>query len=135
MISANNSLRPGILTASMFAGVLLTAGSVLADETAQVVVEAKAPVHSQHAADNTPGGARVDVLSVQYHVHLSGLDLSKRDDFLQAQEQVKLAAKKACTSIQAEYPTRPMSDEQGCEADATARGMDQLNKLAGVKHK
>lgn len=132
---ANSSLRPGILIASIVAGVLLTAGSALADETAQVVVEAKAPVHSQHAPDTSSGGARVDVLSVAYHVHLSGLDLSKRNDFAQAQEQVKVAAKKACTSIQAEYPTRPMSDEQACEADATARGMDQLNKIAGVKPK
>ena len=120
----------------MVAGVVLGAGSVLADETAQVVVEAKAPVHSQRAPDDTTsGGARVDVLSVTYHVHLAGLDLSKHNDFVQAQEQVKVAAKKACATIQSDYPTRPMSDEQACEADAAARGLEQLNKMAGVKPK
>jgi len=113
----------------------LGAGSALADDTSQIVVEAKAPVHKMQTSTGQPGGDRVDLLSVSYHVHMTGLDLSKHGDVLQAQEQVKAAAKKGCAAIQKDYPVDAMSDVRQCESEATARGMAQLDKLVAAAGK
>ena len=124
------SVRPRrILVATAVAGLTLGTGLALADDINQVVVEAKAPVHSQKTREGEPGGARVDLLSITYHVHLAGLDLTKSADVATAQDQVKVAAKKACAAIQSAYAVEHLSDAQACEREATARGMDQLNKM------
>jgi UrcA family protein len=122
--------------------VLVVGGSVFvtqtatADETAQIVVEARAPVQSTTDRNAShPGGARVDILSVDYNVGVADLDLTKHADVLQAQEQIKAAAKKACAAIQAEFPVRQMSDRRTCESEATARGLDDLNKLIAAAGK
>lgn len=114
------------------AGFALMATTARADMP-QIVVEAKAPVHAEKAANTSPGGAQVDMLSVQYHVHMDGLDLSKTADVARLQDQIKVAAQKACKTIQDQYPDRSLSDEQSCVKEATGRGMAQAkNAIAAA---
>lgn len=131
MIIGRFSKRPGnvVLAAVLAAGSLIGSAPVFADDTAQIVVEAKAPVHKQTTNEGAPGGARVDLLSVSYHVHLAGLDLTRHADVLEAQDQIRIAAKRACAAIQAEYPVRQMSDEQSCVNDTVSRGLAQLKGM------
>jgi len=125
-------LRPSnILAATAIAGCVLGMTPAFAD-VPQVVVEATAPV--QHTSANA-GADRVDMLSVKYHVHMQGLDLTKHADVLQAEEQVKVAATKACEAIQVQYPTRPLSDQKSCISDATSRGMGELKLLIATAEK
>ncbi len=124
------SMRPSnILLGAALAGCLFGTAPVFADETAQIVVEAKAPVHREAVNEGAPGGARVDLLSVSYHVHLAGLNLARHADVLEAQDQIRVAARRACAAIQAEYPVRQMSDEQSCVNDTVSHGMEQLKGL------
>jgi len=81
------------------------------------------------------GGAQVDLLSVRYHVHLAGLDLTKTADVVKLQDQIKVAAQKACKAIQDQYPTRSMSDEQTCVTEATGRGMAQAKDAVAAAEK
>ena len=129
-MSGTTSVRPSrVLIATAITGLALGSALAIADESNDVIIEAKAPLHIQHTNEGSPGGARVDLMSIAYHVNMQGLNLSKHADVLVAQEQVKVAAKKACAAIQAAYPVQQMSDARTCEQEATARGMDQLNKL------
>jgi UrcA family protein len=113
---------------------LLVAGAafsvtVAAGEMSQIVVEASAPVHAERTTQGAPGGAQVDLLSVKYHVHLAGLDLTKHADVMMMEEQIKVAASKACAAIKDQYPTRSMSDEQSCITDATNKALAQAKLL------
>ncbi|MBS0577987.1 MAG: UrcA family protein [Proteobacteria bacterium] len=128
-----NAIGPSSWVA-VIAGIVAGGSVALAGEEAQVVVEAKAPVHTQNTVGGMPAGTQVELLSVAYTVPLTGLDLTKTADMAKAQEQVKAAAKKGCTTIQAEYPTRPMSDQRSCETEAVARANAQLTKLVAGKH-
>lgn len=104
-------------------------GVAVAAEMPQIVVEATAPVHAERTNQGAPGGAQVDLLSVKYHVHLAGLDLTKHADVMQMEEQIKVAARKACAAIKDQYPTRSMSDEQSCVTDATNKALAQAKLL------
>jgi UrcA family protein len=127
--------RTCLLLSGTAAGVLVAGTSLFADDMQTVVVEASAPVHSQSTGQGAPGGASVDLLSVKYHVHIAGLDLTKHADVLALDEQIKSAAKKGCDSIKAQYPTRSMSDDQSCFNDAVKSASAQEKALIAVAEK
>lgn len=107
----------GMLAATAFAGDV------------EIVVEATAPVQVEHTHAGPPGGASVDILSVKYRVSVQNLDLTKHADVLKLDEQIKVAAKKACDSIAAQYPTRSLSDAQTCINDAVRSTASQEKEL------
>ena len=109
--------------ATAVSALSLATGLVLADPMQEIVVEAAAPVNHTATGEGPPGGASVDLLSVQYHVHLGNLDLAKHADVLALQQKVKEAAEKACQDIQKKYPVRQMSDEKECVDGAVKRAM------------
>jgi len=130
------SLRPSwILLSGTTAGLLLAAVAATAADMPAIVVEAGAPVHSESTGTGAPGGAAVDVLSVKYHVHLAGVDLTKHADVMKLDEQIKAAAKKGCEWIKTQYPTRSMSDEQTCLNDALKGAMAQEKELVAAAEK
>lgn len=104
-------------TVAIVLGLSVAFAAVAAD-VPEVVVEAGAPVHVAKAGQSTTGGAQVDMLSVKYHVHASGLDLTKTADVAKLDEQIKMAAQKGCDTIKAQYPARSMTDDQSCVAAA-----------------
>ena len=106
-----------------------------AAEVPQVIVEATAPVHVEKATAGAPSAARVDLLSVKYHVHVEGLDLTKHADVVQLQNEIQVAAKKACASIKEQYPMNSLTDEQSCVTDATKKGMAQAQTLIAAAEK
>jgi UrcA family protein len=107
--------------ATAVSALSLATGLVLADPMQEIVVEAAAPVNHTPTGEGPPGGASVDLLSVQYHVHLGNLDLTKNADVVALQQKVKEAAQKACQDIQKRYPVRQMSDETECVNGAVKR--------------
>lgn len=133
MIRASLVRSAKLLIPSALAGLAFAIATAYASE--EVIVTAAAPPHTQRTTEGAPGGARVDLLSVQYHVHLAGLDLTKHADVVQLEDQVKVAAQKACKSIQDQYPTRSMSDQQSCVSDATNKSMAQVKDLVAAADK
>jgi len=113
----------------------LAAGVVLADPMQEIVVEAAAPVHHATGAADAGGGASVDLLSVQYHVHVGNLDLNKPADMDAVKQKVQEAAQKACADIQKQYPARQMSDEKACVDGAVSRAMARAQKAAAAAKK
>jgi UrcA family protein len=125
-------------TAAWFAAVasaVLLAGTSFAEEIAEIVVEAKAPVGVKHLPQKPPGGMSVDLLSVKYRVLTGNLDLTKHSDVLKLEDQIKVAAQKACDSIAAQYPTRSMSDAQTCVKDAVEGTAAQEKDLIAAAEK
>ena len=135
MVRARFVRTANLGVATALAGLAFAVTTTYADELPQVVVTADAPAHAEHTTGGAPGGARVDLLSVQYHVHLAGLDLTKHADVMAMQDQIKVAAQKACKAIQDQYPTRPMSDQQSCVTGATNKAMAQANSLIAAAEK
>jgi len=127
-------VRPSNVTATAIAGLAFAATGALADEMPQVVISASAPPVHVEQTGALPGGTPVDLLSVSYHVHLAGLDLTKRADIEKMQQEIKVAAKKACDTIKQQYP-QVMTDERTCIRDAESRGMAQGDKLVAAAEK
>jgi UrcA family protein len=119
----------------VFAGVAFGVTAALAGEMPQIVVEASAPVHTERTKEGMPGGAQVDLLSVKYHVHIAGLDLTKHADVMTLEQQIKVAAQKACAAIKDQYPLRSMTDDKTCIDDATNRAMVQEKLLVADAEK
>jgi len=117
------------------ASVVLVAATSVAEDIAEVVVEAKAPVEVKHLPQKPPGGMSVDILSVKYRVRTGSLDLTKHSDVLKLEDQIKVAAQKACDSIAAQYPTRSMSDAQACVKDAVEGTAAQKQALIAAAEK
>jgi UrcA family protein len=134
MIDSSSMRRSHILVATAVAGFVTGMSSAVgADvpgaEVPQVVVEAKAPVHTAQTKEGAPSGAHVDLLSVRYNVHLEGLDLTKYADVQLAESRIKVAAQKGCVAIKAAYPVEHLSDEGSCVTDATKAAMAQLHAM------
>ena len=124
-----------ILFATAASALALATGLVLADPMQEVIVEASAPAHHTASADAAGGGASVDLLSVQYNVHVGNLDLSKPADMSALQQKVQEAAQKACSDIQKQYPARSLSDEKECVDGAVKRAMGRVQKAAAAAPK
>jgi UrcA family protein len=108
-------------------GLALAAGSAFAD-IPEIVVEAAAPKHDK-VPGQPPGGAQVDLLSVRYHVHTAGLDLSRHADVEKLQQQIKEAATRGCKDIRAGHPTASLSDESECVKMAIDGAMAQAKPM------
>jgi UrcA family protein len=113
----------------------LATGLALADPMQEIVVEASAPAHHTTGTDSAGGGASVDLLSVQYHVHVGNLDPNKPADMSAIQQKVQEAAQKACGDIQKQYPARQMSDEKECVDGAVKRAMGRVQKASAAQKK
>ena len=124
-----------ILCAMAASAVAVATGLVLADPMQVIVVEATAPAHHSTSTDAAGGGASVDLLSVQYHVHVGNLDLNKPADMNALQQKVQEAAQKACGDIQKQYPARSLSDEKECVDGAVKRAMGRAQKAAAGAQK
>jgi UrcA family protein len=133
--------QTGVITMSRFffatavSALSLVTGLVLADPMQEIVVEAAAPVNHTPTGGGPPGGASVDLLSVQYHVHLGSLDLSKHADVVALEQKVKEAAQKACQDIQKQYPARQLSDETECVDGAVKRAMGRVQNAVDAAQK
>jgi UrcA family protein len=102
----------------LVAGMAVAIGSRAAD-LPEIVVEANAPVvHVTKSEESKPGGARVDLYQVRYHVHLDGLDLSRQADVARLDELIHNAAVKGCNEIKDQYPLVMTSGTKECVAEA-----------------
>jgi len=115
--------------------VALPAASVLAAELPELVVESSASVKVEQTGQGLPGGASIEMLSVNYHVNVGNLDLTKQADVQTLEALVKAVAKKGCDSIAQQYPLRSMSDAKTCVDDAVKKAAPQEKALIAAAAK
>jgi UrcA family protein len=113
-------------------GCLAPAGTILAQGAQEIVVEAaQAP-----AAPQTGPGSRerLPVVSVDWRVNYSDLDLSTHSGATELQNRIRNSATQACQQLARLYPNSTES-KGGCVENATKNAMEQANKAIAAAEK
>jgi len=97
-------LKPITVTVAVLATALgLAATAMAAGQLPEVVVEA-GPTHKAVVGRSFTTGAPIELVTVDYHVKYSDLDLQKHTDVVKFHTRVESAARDACRQLDELYP-------------------------------
>jgi UrcA family protein len=106
-------------------GCLAPAGMILAQGVQEIVVEA---AQTPAAPQTGPGSReRLPVVSVDWRVNYSDLDLSTHSGATELQNRIRTSATQACQQLARLYPNSTEA-RGGCVDNAVKKAMDQANK-------
>lgn len=112
----------------------LIGGSAIAQQVQEIEVTAFRHVTTKPAGQTTSSGIPITDLSLDYHVSLEGLDLTKTSDFDAAVKRVNLAADRACKEIDRQFPNSAPSNKECAEA-ASDKALVKLHQMVAAAEK
>lgn len=114
-------------------GCLAPAGMILAQGVQEIVVEA-AQTPTPATATGPGSRERLPVVSVDWRVNYSDLDLSTHSGATELQNRIRTSATEACQQLARLYPNSTEA-RGGCVDNAVKKAMDQANKAIAAAEK
>jgi UrcA family protein len=112
-------------------GALVVGGPSLAQQTAEVIVEAP---RVEKTTQPGPMGRPMPALSIVYRVNYSDLNLATHSGAVELEKRVKDSATKACDQLAKLYP-ETTEGATGCVQGAVKNAMAQANKAVAAAEK
>ncbi|HEY7929963.1 MAG TPA: UrcA family protein [Steroidobacteraceae bacterium] len=131
-----------LIAAAAIAGPAMAAERSVADEQIEqseqlpeVVVEA-GPINRSVVGRALASGAPIELVTVDYHVRYSDLDLVKQADLMTLQERIETAARSACGQLDELFPLDESQRQTGdCIQDAVRAAGPQIQQaIAGAQN-
>ncbi len=113
------------------AGIVLTSGSVLAEDNAQITVAAARPTVS---TTHTRTGISTEVMSITHKVSYADLNLATYSGAVALEKRVNETAKAICARLDTLYP-QAKSENPTCVKDAIDTAMVQAHAAISAAEK